>query len=157
MLLLAVCLEETFINLQVRWILSTCRGHIVELQPKEQIAGMGGVCLTSISSSTSCSTLAWPAVMAAANLQLTTHLVHTNSDAISGSLCGCVASGQFMHPQKIMGVLNTNCSAKANLALHKHSLPSAGKQQSCYIVKASSLPLRLMCCRAPVQAVHQHI
>lgn len=108
MLLLAVCLEETFINLQVRWILSTCRGHIVELQPKEQIAGMGGVCLTSRSSSTSCSTLAWPAVMAAANLQLTTHLVHTNSDAISGSLCGCVASGQFMHPQKIMGVLNTN-------------------------------------------------
>lgn len=36
------------IVLQVRWILSTCRGHIVELQPKEQIAGMHGVLLTSL-------------------------------------------------------------------------------------------------------------
>lgn len=34
--------------LQVRWILSTCRGHIVELQPGEQIAGMQGVLLTPL-------------------------------------------------------------------------------------------------------------
>lgn len=28
--------------LKVRWILSTCRGHVVELQPEERIAGMHG-------------------------------------------------------------------------------------------------------------------
>ena len=37
--------EEACVFLQVRWILSTCRGHIVELQPEEQIAGMHGVIL----------------------------------------------------------------------------------------------------------------
>ena len=41
-----MCQEEPCIVLQVRWILSTCRGHIVELQPEERIEGMQGALLT---------------------------------------------------------------------------------------------------------------
>ncbi len=33
--------------MQVRWILSTCRSHIVELDAAEQIPGMNGVPLTA--------------------------------------------------------------------------------------------------------------
>lgn len=42
------CGIDKVVALKVRWILSTCRGHIVELDATQQIAGMGGVPLAQL-------------------------------------------------------------------------------------------------------------